>query len=37
VFASTELLERSLAFRATVPFEVGVAELARASLRASVS
>jgi dTDP-L-rhamnose 4-epimerase len=37
VFASTELLERSLGFRATVPFEVGVAELARASLRASVS
>ena len=36
VFASTDLLERSLGFRATIPFEVGVAELARASLRASV-
>ena len=37
VFASTERIGRSLGFTATVPFPVGVAELARTPLRASVS
>jgi dTDP-L-rhamnose 4-epimerase len=37
VFASTERIRRSLGYKPTVPFAAGIAELARAPLRASVS
>jgi dTDP-L-rhamnose 4-epimerase len=37
VFASTERIDRALGFRATIPFAVGVAELARTPLRAPMS